>query len=514
MSASNSSVWPLYSSVVEDRRGRDARIGAGSRSPRRWQRRLAVWLASGLPACGDGGFDCAAAQCESGDIHVATWWGEDRDLPANTFQDAAQRQPFVGNVTWNGGYTREELGRLLRDTLFADEPAPSPHPIDVFLANGGLDVLRWTTCGAGRDLLVPLDEYYDFGDIDPAILLGVSCGTKTFAAPAGLHRVNYVVRRRDRAEAMASAEVVDLPSFERMARENPLVVSLGCGEGARDPAGESLQFLVEGLVLLQGSDTYERLWAGRGASDGSPLLRALESIRALHGAEHLLFDPDRTTAVGRIARGEASFMVMPDWFVTDKGVTEAMEGAPLPGTADVYLFSTDVFAIPKPRAPSDTTVEAGLRFLDQVMTPRLQNEFAYRKRALPALHTAYDLPNRFENPKQLLGSMEHELGRPQRAIREPAVVRGLLMQWALGFAATSCPDRSPAGPSAGCEGLCAERLEALEQGSCGPAGARRQQCVDRAFAEAIEAYLTPTPTPRTCPIAADYRGGGGAPCAR
>ena len=85
-------------------------------------------------------------------------------------------------------------------------------------------------------------------------------------------------------------------------------------------------------------------------------------------------------ALARVTDGQAAMMVMGDWAAAEPA-PEDVGTIPFPGTAQYFVFSADVFALPD--IPNADPAK-GLAWLRAVTGDATQREFSVAKSALPA----------------------------------------------------------------------------------------------------------------------------------
>jgi hypothetical protein len=173
------------------------------------------------------------------------------------------------------------------------------------------------------------------------------------------------------------------------------------------------------MLLVSKPGGFRSYWSGtdwgNGQTDQSQLVSALELIVGelspfLNNCspETDCALPTRQEAKDAVQSGAAALLVMPNWLQADTGYEDKVETAAFPGTADSFLFTTDVFAVPLPAVGAGA--EPGLSWLDVVLDANTQAAFARAKGASPAATEAYAVPGtELERPGPLVPSLESRL---------------------------------------------------------------------------------------------------------
>jgi ABC-type glycerol-3-phosphate transport system substrate-binding protein len=159
-----------------------------------------------LAACDDAMLECRSARCAPTDIVVKTWWPPNGSSPVDTLTNAATERGAT--VYWPYESTKgAAMGSVRRYLTRNDAPADAGattagRNIDVFLGNGGRDILQWTTCGGAGQVnrLLDLESIYPSlsSSYPPEVMVGSQCKAGTYAVPLALHRVNHVLYNKQR----------------------------------------------------------------------------------------------------------------------------------------------------------------------------------------------------------------------------------------------------------------------------------------------------------------------------
>jgi ABC-type glycerol-3-phosphate transport system substrate-binding protein len=394
-------------------RARASRSRGGVRARRR--------VLGSLGLAGAFAFGCGAPApgCESeepcrvaGPLELATWWGTRGELYASfdilkqSYQQATHREIELVH----------QLQNKRDHTLWVEQqmsaPAAGAAPLDVFSANNGDEVLRWTPCaawgtppaeprlvGLTSPALGALHLQRDWIDttFEPRVMETLQCEGETYALPVGIHRINTLFFNK--ALFRAAGYAVDggggtpLPASLPELHEAAARVAMQLPDA--DPASQlrpsafavagreawtiSLFFIENVMLALAGNaERYENYWRGA-ACDVALLQSALDEfsrLRAFFGSAEL----NSSEARERVQNGQAAMMVMGDWATAELD-PRLVGSMPFPGTAQYFVFSADVFALPA----LDTSSPAnGLGWLRSVTERQTQQQFSVAKSALPA----------------------------------------------------------------------------------------------------------------------------------
>jgi hypothetical protein len=365
------------------------------------------------------GCSADAATCREGEpcdldgqVQVATWWGTRGELftPFDILKQSLQRTTNLEAKLAHRLLTKDEHTRWVAEQL---DPLTTTHaPLDVFSANNGDEVLRWTACAAsGTPPTAPrlrgltqselgisaFDAGWIRDHFPPDVMETLECEGETYALPVGIHRINtllynkrlfgaagYAVddsaglplpRTLDELKAAAVALDAQLPEA---AEGSDLVPSVFAIAG-REAWTLSL-FVIENLMLSLADSAahYQNHWQGV-ACDEALLERTLGEFAELaqwFGNSKL----SASEALARVASGQAAMMVMGDWAAAEPA-PEDVGTIPFPGTERYFVFSADVFALPD--IPSADPGK-GLAWLRAVTGASTQREFSAAKSALAA----------------------------------------------------------------------------------------------------------------------------------
>lgn len=376
---------------------------------------LGAWVVGAL-GCGARGAECEEGTdtpCRGGGpLELATWWGTRGELYASF--DVLKQS--YRRLTHREVELAHQLQNKREHTLWVEErlgeAGGDVEPLDVFSANNGDEVLRWTACAAAgaapnRPLLLGLTDP-ELGPLhlsrdwvaetfEPRVLETLQCEGETYALPVGIHRINTLFFNKDlfRAAGYAVDGGAGAPMPATLEQLHEAAVAVAERLPAGDPASE-LQpsafavagreswtlslFVIENLMLSQAgsAERYERYWRGEGCDEPllASTLRELARLRPHFGSWEL----NAAEALGRVANGQAAMMVLGDWATAE--LDPALVGSvPFPGTAQYFVFSADVFALP---AHGGASPAHGLGWLRSVTERETQRQFSLAKSALPA----------------------------------------------------------------------------------------------------------------------------------
>jgi glucose/mannose transport system substrate-binding protein len=320
-------------------------------------------------------------------IEVHSWWGNTATEPWKTLIALHKRRyPRDGVVNPSAalsGLSREALkARLLRYD-----------PPDLFQANAGADLMQWVAINGLDDresLLAPLDDLVPVAEwrrTFPRWLLDeTSYNGKLYGLPSDLHRINMLFYNKKVFQRLGLSRPTSLEDLKILARKirragiDPLAL------GTKEPWSLSLLIFECLLISREGADYYAVYFVGNGRPDDQRIARTLRT--ALELREYL--NPDYASvlwpeAAQRVVDGRAAMTVMGDWAEpaftkTGARLGEDFEVMPFPGTAGVFVFTSDAYALPA-RAKN---AAGAARLLTTMASVAAQQAVATLKGALPA----------------------------------------------------------------------------------------------------------------------------------
>ena len=366
----------------------------------------------GSLGCGAQGAECAGDEAcrAAGPLELATWWGTRGELYASfdilkqSYQDATHGQIELTHQLQN---KRDHTLWVERQMSEPEAPA-----LDVFSANNGDEILRWTPCaawgpapeqprlvGLTDPALGPLHLRRDWVEttFEPRVMETLQCDGETYALPVGIHRINTLFFNkalfRAAGYAVDGADGAALPSTLAELHEAAARVTEQLPEGDPDSELSPSAFAVAGretwtvslffienvmLSLAGNAERYESYW--RGATCDEALLESaideFSRLSAFFGSWEL----NSSEARERVQNGQAVMMVMGDWATAELD-PRLVGSIPFPGTADYFVFSADVFALP---ALESSSPQNGLGWLRSITGRDTQQQFSVAKSALPA----------------------------------------------------------------------------------------------------------------------------------
>jgi hypothetical protein len=341
----------------------------------RWRGRR--WVVAFGSALVGGALGCSGAGV-SGPVEVATWWGTPGELHGSfAILEQSLRSSSGLDVQLAHHYQDKSRHMTWVDEQLEHANTP-PSPVDVFSANNGGDVLRWTPCGASEyhpttarllavdDPAQPssLEATWIRQTFDDDVLRTLSCDGHIYALPVGIHQVNtlfYNKRLLQQAgysvdgsagapfpTSLAELQVAAEKLEALQGRLHPDALNDSLPPSAFAVAGRDTwtlsEFFIESVMLSAARDAsaYEDYWQGH--CDAGLVRAALDEVTALkpHFGSWAL---SWTEARDRVLDGTAALMVMGDWMAADLDPTQVGH-APFPGTNGYFVFTADVFAIP------------------------------------------------------------------------------------------------------------------------------------------------------------------------
>lgn len=371
-------------------------------------------------------------------LEVVTWWVPPERDPL----DSATR------------LYRERYGVRVHTDVFSDDRrwvAPAiwrrlsdGPPPDVFQANAGADVQRWMLVQGHprpgdepprpRCLIRDVSDLKDpedpngrgslfekiHNDVFDAICVGEpksNCrrGGRLIAFPVNIHRLNVIYYRQGWLDEFR----------EVTGRAYPTLDSL-CGKSKRTPAFRiavdtssdfalSLLFLENLVPAFVGAEAYDRLFRGQTFTEWEKLGDALECLRELSAS---FVDPAPRSwraALEQVRDGSADMTVMGDWGIAHIGGAiddGAVELAPFPGTGEVFVFTSDTFAIPlRASHPREAML-----FLQTLGSRSVQAAFSVKKGSIPS-RVDVDV-DEYYGDMHMGGALRDHFRATQRAFRD------------------------------------------------------------------------------------------------
>jgi hypothetical protein len=378
-----------------------------------WSLGAGALVASAVGCSADAASCREGEPCElEGQVQVATWWGTRGELftPFEVLRQSLRRTTNLETMLAHRLLTKATHTEWVEQQL--DPLTPAPAPLDVFSANNGDEVLRWTACAASgtppatprlRGLTQPelgisaFDADWIRAHFPPEVMDTLECNGETYALPVGIHRINTLLYNkamfrdagyavddspglplpRTLDELKAAAVALD-PQLPEPTIGSDLVPSVFAVAG-REAWTLSL-FVIENVMLSLADNAahYQDYWLGDNCDEGL-LERTLHEVTELaqwFGNTNL----SASEALDRVTSGQAAMMVMGDWAAAEPD-PEDVGTIPFPGTERYFVFTADVFALPD--IPSADPWK-GLAWLRAVTGATAQREFSAAKSALAA----------------------------------------------------------------------------------------------------------------------------------
>jgi hypothetical protein len=369
-------------------------------------------LALSLSACGDD---------SAGDVSLATWWARRGEFtqPFETLKQSLRARSGL-EVQLAHKLQSKYYHMLWVDRQLAPG-AESPERLDVFAANNGSDVLRWTPCAHApyapatsrlRALNDPglgplhLDLDWIRASFDPEVLETLGCDDQVYALPVGIHRINTLFYNKELLAA-AGYDVdgkggTPLPtSLDELTRAASALQQRRDARPASEPdysvfvlpQGEPWTlslFFIENVMLAEARDAqhYTDYWSGANC-DPELFAAALARVRQLRTYFGTRSNSEEA-AIQELNTGHAALLVTGDWARAE--VDDAIGHMPFPGTNDFFVFTADVFALPDIEG---SNADKGLEWLRAATGLQTQRKYAAQKQALTGL---VDGPSRKPEP--------------------------------------------------------------------------------------------------------------------
>lgn len=349
----------------------------------------------------------------AGSVEVATWWGTPGELHGSFAVLEQSLRHSSGLDVQLAHHYQDKARHMAWIDQQLDPATVQPAPVDVFSANNGGDVLRWTPCSSSKyrpatarllevdDVALPghLDSAWIHATFEPDVLDTLTCGGHVYALPVGIHQVNTIFYNKflmqQAGYSVDGSPGAPFPSSlaeleTAAARLQSLQTDLHPGSmsdslppsvfavGGRDTWTLS-EFFIENVMLAMAADaaTYQDYWQGAHCDSGllRDALGEIAKLRSYFGSWAL----DWTEARDRVIDGTAALMVMGDWMAADVD-PNVVGHAPFPGTNGYFVFTADVFSIPD----ITTDPRKGFAWLYAITTRSTQAAFAKAKDALSA----------------------------------------------------------------------------------------------------------------------------------
>ncbi len=252
-------------------------------------------------------------------------------------------------------------------------------PPDLFQASLGLDLLDWVGGGAPRgsqlrSLSETLDDDTWTGAFPRELIDAVSRGGQPYALPLNIHRTNNLFFNRRLLRECGAEPPSTLDGFFETAARLKCRGVVPLAVGARHPWPVTLLAFENLMVSIAGPRYYKEFFSGARSPSDPELRETLETLkRVLTFANDDALSLTWDQAVDRMMEGGAAMNIMGDWVRGYLGARQlrafgsegvsGYAGSALPedlgqiptfGTSGVFVFTSDVFAIPAAaRNPSE-----------------------------------------------------------------------------------------------------------------------------------------------------------------
>jgi glucose/mannose transport system substrate-binding protein len=206
-----------------------------------------------------------------------------------------------------------------------------------------------------------------------------------YAVPCGVQQAGVVFYNKRLFDRYGLSEPKTAEQFTDICRtlKSNGVDAIALGDKNSWP----LTYIFRALTAAQGIDFYENFINGKVTSPSNPqLVQALEYLNGM--LEYVNSDHAALTwdaAMARVAKGEAAMSIMGDcgageFIVADKKFGKDFGAFYLPGAADIFGVSLDVFCLPKgAKHPTNA-----MNWFKVIVTPEAQSAFAGPKGFIPA----------------------------------------------------------------------------------------------------------------------------------
>jgi ABC-type glycerol-3-phosphate transport system substrate-binding protein len=380
----------------------------------RWVSVLALLMLAGALGCSDAEIVDECASMATGSIKLGSWWVGSEESDARESLDDA----FVAcnpQAEVNDTFFADKAQALARlKSMLGVMTAEAPAEVDVIVGNN--DIIQFAGCaGAEESQLLPLTrgDGSGFGErpFREELLQALSCdeaANTVYGLPITTHRLNnlfYNERRLQAAgidpDALSTwdgfTEALAQLSAARYA--NQLIFAIG-----EESWRLSLLAFENVMVSVEQGKAYSRFWTGRSADTGDtfrppeleqtldrllelrPFVTSFGQAGALAGAFADSAGLNSVDAKAAVVSGEAVFTVTGDWWIL--GEPEAgVAVVPFPDTADMYVYTADVLAIPR----YTTNPRAARAYLRAATSTEALVNFSNLKHAKPARTDLADL---------------------------------------------------------------------------------------------------------------------------
>jgi glucose/mannose transport system substrate-binding protein len=316
-------------------------------------------LAASALVCGCGSSPQATPPAK---IEMFTWWvsgGESQAIAAaiKVYTDAHPGSSVLNAALANASTAMATLEMRME----------AGQPPDTFQANGGADLMRWVNYGnIGNDSLSKMEDISDLAAemnwttaVPAAVRNSVSYNGKAYAIPLDIHRINVLFYNKKIFTDNQLTPPTTLDEFyavgDALKALNPPIVPLAMSTQGWTVSALALSNIFPGIA---GPQTYLDYWKGTGPANGPEITQAIMELQKVvsysdvylgdMGANQRGWD----TAADQVFSGRAAMTIMGDWvsgYFASKGwvAGQDYDGIPALGSQNDFVFTTDVFGLPK-----------------------------------------------------------------------------------------------------------------------------------------------------------------------
>lgn len=320
----------------------------------------------------------------AGSVEVLHYWtsgGEARSVQVLKDQMDADGHTWIDFVVEGGG-GGNAMASLQDRVLRGDSPTAAQIK--------GLDIQRWARLGFLRDISSLAEEQGWDARLPPVVAEAMQYNGNYVAVPVNVHRTNWLWANKQILDAVG----VDVPStwaeFEQTAER---IRQAGYQVIAQGNQTWQHATLFEAVALSVGGPTFYHdafVQHDFGTMKGDTMAAVFEQYYRLVDAMSLNEGINEwNQATAQVIEGEAAFQFMGDWAkgefaAEDKTPGEDYLCAPVPGTANQFLFNIDSFAIFELSEPSPADLAAQDALVRNIMDDDFQRTFNQAKGSIPA----------------------------------------------------------------------------------------------------------------------------------
>jgi glucose/mannose transport system substrate-binding protein len=326
----------------------------------------------------------------AGKFDIRTWWSSQSEARAfdKLRSGFTSRYPAV-EVLQSTRSPDEQ-----RASLWQDIKEDPPDTFPCLLGVGGVErFVRYDGADVANSPFIALDELaaaHGWREkISPNVVSGLEVDGSLYALPVDVHRINtvlYNVAIFARYGLTPPRTLEDFYAVCEALERSHVVPVAGAADGWTVSAlvfDSLLPAVSPGKVLA--TRDFLRGQSAQPDADAGFLAALGEAVKVLRYVDVIPGD-DWSRAVARVGNGEAAMVFMGDWArgeleSRDARYDETFGVFPSPGTADVFVFSSDTFPLVK----SSKHPQVTSAWLDFIMDPSNQVPFNHIKGGIPAL---------------------------------------------------------------------------------------------------------------------------------